>query len=219
MKMMILSTVIALLIASPAHASPLTWFFFGTVTGPSEYHGTPIAGHSFELQIFLDTDLVGFHLDGSSEVSFSGGPSMGEVKITGLDPIGLTFSRAAYSTTCKDANANFCQPNTNPALFRGLNVVGVFYDQSAGPFSGSIKFDAPIASLDAVPFHPAPIERHTPSPEFNGLVFRLPDGNGVTVSARVSTFAAPEGGSALLFLTLALMALGFLRLRYKRSVS
>jgi hypothetical protein len=166
MKTMILSTVIALLIASPVHASPLTWFFFGTVTVPSEYHGTPIAGHSFELQIFLDTDVVGFHF--GSEVSFGG--AMGEVKITGLDPIGLRFTRVAYGTTGNTADR--------------LNVTAVFYDQIVGSAepSGQIKFDSPIVSLDRnMPLHLTPIERHEPSADFNTLLFGVPDGNGSDV--------------------------------------
>ena len=210
MKKVILAVVTSLVIASPVHASPLEWAFFGTVTGPSEYHGTPIAGQDFELRIFLDTNVEGVP-SRTGEVNFPGAP--GEVKIVGLDPIALTFSRVAYQVTCKDAN--FCLPD-NP-LFRGFNVIGVFYDQ-VGVFSGTIKFDAPIASLDAAPFHLAPIAPHMPSPEANILRFVLPDGpTGLFVGATVRTFAAPEGGSVLLFLTVALVALGFLRRRRRGS--
>ena len=68
-----LVAIVSFFVASSLQAVPLTWHFYGT-TGPSDTNnGVPIGeGHAFELQIFLDTDLVGMPSLSGSDVAFQG---------------------------------------------------------------------------------------------------------------------------------------------------
>lgn len=80
MKTMILSAVVAFLIASPVHAVPLTWLFSGTTNPSSEFNGAPIGSLDYELRIFLDTELTATTVPNLSDVFFLG-PHQGEVEI------------------------------------------------------------------------------------------------------------------------------------------
>ena len=196
-KTMILSTVIAFLIVAPVHASPLTWLFSGTTSSSSQFNGMSIGTTQFELQIFVDTDLVGMKFAGLADVFF-GGPHQGVVALATLGVLPVN-------------------PFPNVQYFApGGVVTGVQYIEILAGFSG-IQFSSPI-STDSL--HLSPIAATMPKAPFDTVSFSGP--NGLVVSGHVTTFSAelvPEAGSTALLLTLGLVALGFLRRRYKGSDS
>src|SRR5262245_23176814 len=110
MKTMILSTVIALVIVSPVHSSPLTWVFSGTITSPGDLNG-----HHFELRILLNTEVVA-SFSPTSEVVFTG-PFSGELEIAAALLEEIRFPRVQYVATPPSGGLR--------------EVVGVNYDQAA----------------------------------------------------------------------------------------
>jgi hypothetical protein len=206
MRTTILTVAISCLLASPVHATPITWFFEGAITSPGEFSGRP-----FELRVFLDTDLVGGTSIGLSDVIFGTG-FRGEVEIFGFPPIAVNpFLSVQYSAPCIDPTPARCFDPTSPD-FAGREITGV----AIGSGSNAIQFDSPIGFLRTAPFHLAPLPRSVP---FQGVGIDFTLASGVSVHARVGTFCAdfvpcavPEG-SSVLYLTVALIALGFLRRR------
>lgn len=194
MKTMILSAVVAFLIASPVHAVPLTWLFSGTTNPSSEFNGAPIGSLDYELRIFLDTELTATTVPNLSDVFFLG-PHQGEVEIETLGVLPV-------------------HPFDNVQYFApGGLVTGVQFIQ--GPTFSGILF---ASSISADSLHLGPIAPTAPSS--GGLQFVGP--NGLSVFGAVDTFSAmavPEAGSSALFLTSALVVLGLLRWRYKGSAS
>jgi len=189
--------VASLVFASPVHASPLTWLFAGTTSGSSQFNGMSIGSEHFELRIFLDTELVGMKFGALADVFFNG-PHEGEVAI---DTLGVLPVNAFL-------NVQYFAPG-------GL-VTGVQYVEPPTGFSG-IQFGLSISN-DSL--HLSPIPPTMPLAAFNTLNFSGP--NGLVVSGSVTTFSAatvPEGGSTALLLTSSLIAVGFLRRRYRRSPS
>jgi hypothetical protein len=242
MKTMILSTVIAFLIASPVQAAPITWFFFGTTTSlptddpsilngkPSMFNGVPVtAGSAFQFRILLDTLSPGRHtLSASAEVIFDpviGADWMGLLAIGGsvlpVDPI----PSVEYFTRCVDQI--FC--NETKSDFKGREVTGINIEWHNDAAKQGISFVRPIETLATAPFELGPIGASIPRQDLGGgkfddiLEF---EGPNLLVFGKVDLFAAassveaiPEGGSTLLFLTSALVALGFLRRRGRTLIA
>jgi hypothetical protein len=222
MRTMILAVVTSFVIASPVHAAPITWFFFGTTTGSSsEFNGVPIEkGLDFEFRILLDTNIVGIIGDRSlPEIQFKGGE--GEVEIAGqVLPVKVPIDFVEYFARCVD----FLHCDETKPDFAGREVTGVEFVSQVG--KQGLLFSSPIAFL-RTPFelsHLGPIGRSNPTPGGPGFDenFEIEGPNGLHVFGKVTQFAAaasaaaiPEGGSTLLFLASALVALGFLQRRYK----
>jgi hypothetical protein len=200
MKTIILSTVIAFLIASPVHAVPITWIFRGTTGSNSEFPGPPSVpikeGLGFEMRILLDTTTLGEPLGGGlAEVSF--GSALAVIDIETFSSLPMHFGLVEYFVT-------------NGA------VTGIVLNE---PFS-AIAFDSSLTTETIVLRPIAPTE-----PTADNLLDEIVGPNNLFSlrDTKVATFSAvrgvSEGGSTTLFLTSALVALGLLRWRYKGSAS
>jgi hypothetical protein len=193
MKRTALCIATSFLIASTLPAVPLTWIFSGTTSSNSQYNGMSIGGLAFELQIFLDTDLVAVHPMNLADVFFFG-PHQGQVEIATLGVLPVNpFNNVQYFAP-------------------GGLVTGVQYVEPPTGFSG-ILFNTSISS-DSL--HLGPIAPTAPGVN-NTVDFSGPNGlfiiGGVvnTFSAVLSPAQVPEGGSTALLLTSSLIGLGFLR--------
>lgn len=166
MNLRTLVAIVSFFVASSLQAVPLTWHFYGT-TGPSDTNnGVPIGeGHAFELQIFLDTDLVGMPSLSGSDVAFLG-PFHGQVEIATLGVIPLSFIDVLYFA---------------PASPGG--VLGVQFD---GPlFRFFINFPS-IISTDIL--HLTAISPAMPS--FQSGEFGTAGPNGLHIRSAISLFSA-----------------------------
>jgi VPDSG-CTERM motif len=187
--------------ASPAHALPLTWHFFGTTSSSSQFSGMSIGNLDYELRILLDTDLVAIFASTVPDIQFSGGPHPADIEIDTLGVLPLNpVSRVLYHAPGGAGNpvteVQFYAPGFNFAHF------------AAGITSDSL--------------HLSPIPLTVTS--FGGLnVFPPVMGpNGLSVSGPVNAFAAtattttvPEGGSTAILLSLGVSGLALLRRRYR----
>ena len=197
---LLLPIVASVLIASPVHATPLTWLFSGTTSSSSQFNGMSIAGLDYELRVFLDTDLVGFDPPNLSDIMFAG-PHQAQVEIEtlGVLPVNMIPWVEYFAP--------------------GGQVTGI---QLRIPFFHGILFPSSISS-DFLQLGPIPPT--APSSGGLGPVNPIQGPNGLTLSGSVATFeaalsptAVPESSTALL-LSSGLVALGFLRRRYSRSAS
>jgi hypothetical protein len=217
MKAMILSTILVLVIASPVHATPLTWIFTGMTLPNSSFMGNDISGKTFQLQIFLDTDFVGTQAPQPAEWFFRCAPVpvpcppvIGQVIIPLDPPLPSVFA---------------LNPFVVIEYFATTGLFISFVDLQQFPGSGKqfINFDPPIDSVDflLVPARLGPIAPRAPS-TIDTLEFVGPD---LFVRGQVTEFSAvlgvpglPEPSTAML-LTSGLVALGFLWRRYKGSAT
>jgi hypothetical protein len=195
MKRMMLCIASSFLIATSLPAVPLMWIFSGTTSASSQYNGNSIGGLAFELRIFLDTNLVANDPMGLADVFFPG-PHQGEVQIATLGVLPLN----------QFGNVQYFAPS-------GL-VTGVQFNQ---PAFSDIMFDS-VISTDSL--HLTPIAPIAPSASNNTLQSGLFGPNGLFFGGVVNLFSAvlgpapvPEGGSTVLLLASALLALGVLRRR------
>ena len=193
MKRMILIATSFLIVFS-LHAVPLTWHFSGTTSSSSQFNSASIGGLSYELRIFLDSDLVGVDPMNLGDVFFTG-PHQAEVEIATLGVLSVNpFNNVQYFAP-------------------GGLVTGVQFNQ---PAFSDIRFDS-VISADST--HLSPIAPTAPSASNNSLQSGVFGPNGLFLSGPVATFSAtttasvPDGGSTALLLTLALLASGFLRRR------
>jgi hypothetical protein len=189
------SLIFVLLLFAPSlSATPLIWDFMGTTTAGSRYMGNPIAvGSSFELQVSLDTDLVGMKPGGLSDVFFTA-PAPGfageiEIPAVGSAPLPLTpFPQVANFAPSQVTGVELLQPAFNQVLF-------------SSPISSDI-------------LHLTPISPVTPDPRFNHLSL-LMGPNGLVVFGTVDTFSAvettPENSTATMLIWV-FIAVGALRL-------
>jgi hypothetical protein len=189
-KLLLIATL--LWFTYPAQASPITWHFFGTTTANSVYNNMSIVGLSFELRIFLDSNLVGTTVPNLSDVFFNG-PHQGVIEISGLGVLPLNpFNNVQYFAP-------------------GGLVTGVQYNQ---PFFSDIQFPSSISN-DSL--HITPIAPVAPGLN-NSIEFLGP--NGLNGRGAVSLFSAtaepatvPEGGSASILLFIGLVAIKLVRRR------
>jgi hypothetical protein len=199
MKTMILSTVIAFLIASPVHAIPLEWRISGTTESSSVFRGDPIENLNFALLIFLDTDFMGTRHLGPPEWEFPGGNALLVIDTRGAIAVNRVGSVTYFGDTLI-SSIEFVQ--------EGVGAIQLFL------------FEPDILSQDFLPpdRRLGPIEPIMSPHVFGTVMFFGPD---LSVVGQVTRFSAevPEGGSTALLLTSGLVALGFLRRRYKGSAS
>jgi hypothetical protein len=195
MKHVILAVATSCLIASPAHAVPITWLFNGTTSSSSQFNGNSIAGLDYELRVFLDTDIVGFDPPNLSDIMFNG-PHQAEVEIETLGVLPV---------------------NMIPWVEYFVSGGGVTAVQLRTPFFHGIMFPSSITS-DFL--HLTPIPPTATSGGGLSMITPLVGPNGLSLSGPVATFSAtlsetavPEGGSTALLFASALAALGFLRRR------
>jgi hypothetical protein len=161
--------LIALLfVASSLLADPLTWHFFGTAGSGSTYNGTSIEGASLDLQIFLNTSLVGHKSPGVDEKFFDG-PFRSQVSISGVGTLPVYFF---------DAVANFAH---------GGCVNSVVTLQSLGSGEQFVLFDHCISST---PLRLTPIPK-TPTSNSPSLDFAGP--NDLEVIGDIDSFSATTG--------------------------
>jgi hypothetical protein len=199
MKKAILSIAALILAVSSVRAVPLTWVFNGTTSASSQYNGMGIGGLSFEIRIFLDTNLVADPPMNLADIFFQG-PHQGQVEIATLGVLPLNpFNNVQYFAP-------------------GGMVTGVQFNQ---PAFSDIMFDT-VISTDFL--HLTPIPLTTPSASNNTLQSGLFGPNGLFFSGVVSTFEAvlgpvptPEAGATALLLSFALIALAFLQWRLHRA--
>jgi hypothetical protein len=186
-------------IASPAHALPLTWHWFGTTSSSSQFNAMSIPGLDYELRVFLDTDLVGFDPPSLSDIIFNG-PHQAEIEIAtvGVLPVNMI------------PWVEYFAPND---LVTGVTL--------RTPFFQGIMFPSSITS-DFLHLTPIPLTA-TSSGGLSGANPLLGP-NGLTVSGPVHTFAAtvsattvPEGASTALLLAVGVSGLGFLRRRRRKA--
>jgi hypothetical protein len=191
---------VLLLFVPSLFADPITWVFTGTTSAGSQFNGNPIAGLSFELQIFLDTNQVGMTSQGLADVFFAGGPGEIEIQGLGIKPMD-DFTMVAYFTGTPN-----CDTILNPGA---CQVTGVELFQ---PLFNQLLFSSPISS-DFL--HLTPISPVTPKPLDSGLSM-LTGPNGLFVGGTVDTFSAavvsaPENSTATMLIC-AFIAVGALRL-------
>jgi hypothetical protein len=193
--------IASLFVTSSLHATPLIWNFVGTAGPDSTFEENSIEGLSFNLQIFLNTNLVGHKEPGSVEVFFNG-PFEGQVIINFP---GHPFGVVPVDTFGSVAN-----------FMEGGQVTSVVTFQTPLGFGEQfVLFDQPISSN---PFHLTPIPQ-TPTSAGSFLNFTGP--NDLEVFGNVTSFSAvlntvPEVDSTALLLTSALVALGFVRTQAKQ---
>lgn len=180
------------LIVSSLHAVPLTWHFSGTTSSSSQFNSASIGGLSYELRIFLDTDLVGVDPMNLGDVFFTGS-HQGEVEIATLGVLPVNpFNNVQYFAP-------------------GGLVTGVQFNQ---PAFSDIRFDSAISGDST---HLSSIAPTAPGASNNSLQSGVFGPNGLFLSGPVATFSAtttasvPDGGSTALLLTSALLASGLLR--------
>lgn len=198
MKRMVLFIAASVLIVSSLQAVPLTWVFTGTTSMSSQYNGMSIGGVSFELRIFLDTNIMAQPPMNLADIFFTG-PHQGEVEIAGLGVVPVNpFNNVQYFAP-------------------GGMVTGVQFNQ---PAFSDIMFDS-VITTDFL--HLVPIGPIAPSASNNTLQSGLFGPNGLFFGGVVTTFSAvlsgtavPEGGPTALLLALALIPLVFLRRRVRK---
>jgi hypothetical protein len=155
-------------VATPFHADPLTWRFNGIAGPGSTYNGTSIEGREFQLQIFLNTSLIGFKDEGLSEINFEG-PFRGQVHISGVGTVPVDL---------------FSHVQNFPVQGEVSHVIFFFYDHRI-----QAGFSPPIPSdphhLGAIP--ETPITSTEPDvPEFFGP-------NDLHVIGNLNSFSATTG--------------------------
>ncbi len=176
------------------HADPLVWRFDGTTSSPSEYSNASISGLTFELRIFLDTDLPAIANANLADV-FYAGPHSAEVEIQGLGVLPVNnFANVQYFKVAGQ-------------------VTAVQFNQ---PAFSDITFPAPISND---PLHLSAIPPTTPNANDNTLESGVFGPGGLQLFGPISSFSAtlvdvsvPETGSTQLLLAGALAVLS----AYKR---
>jgi len=227
----VISTVIAFLIASPVGAASIVeWVFVGTTTSspsgsPSEFNSVPFANDlSFEFRILLDS--MGSHFSGP-EFFFGAGPGavlQGSVLIAGdALPVKVPIISVDYFTQC--VSSVHCDETQSDFLGRFLTVVDLQIPNVPSVSKQGLPLTPPFAVL-LTPLELGPLGPLAPMPgspgAFSDDILEIVGPNGLHVFGKVTAFTAvvlPEGGSTLLFLASALVALAFLWRRYKGSAS
>jgi len=215
MKKIILAVVISLVIASPVHASPLTWEFSGVlqvrvVTDPTNPLFN-LNNQFFQLRIFLDTDRKGTCI-----------PNCGS------QMIGVSFTSAPEPLAQAEVDIAFgamvIQLDPFAAFYvvspPGGDVVGVAPTQPGVTSGNFITFSS---SITQTPLQLGPIAIHFPLPPNEFLRFVYPPAHE-EITGRVTTFRAaapsellPEAGSIAQYLTSGLIATWLLWHRRRKS--
>jgi hypothetical protein len=175
---------------------------------------TDVSSRQFELRIFLNTDLPGRFIP-PAEVDFdplNGLPNgAAEIQIAGIGVAPLPVSPMILVENFGVANG----------------VTGVDF-QGTDPSTPAKQGLSFVSAISSDPFHLGPIGGTVPimglPPGDFDNILELAGPNGLYVFGEVKQFAAAasvtairEGGSTRLFLTLGLIALGFLHRRYDGS--
>jgi hypothetical protein len=178
--------VCCLLMSASATATPLNWVFTGTASEqadfdlPSNYNGMPIAaGTPFTLTVFVNTDVVGVHPPGLSDILFSG-PFQAEVQIGSLGTLPLnSFDDVQY----------FAENGA---------VAGVQFDQGARTFA-NFSPSIPTDILHLTAFGPVSLNGN----QFVNSLFgpNLALGvSGYTIFAAITPVAAAADGGTTVYL-------------------